>query len=89
MAPQTVERLKNDYAHSGPPNGVDYFLKVQDYDSQEWLAHMVTHPAVMLDGVAIVPITLGAKEKVDVLVFMRKLDGKWKITKVDDTWDYK
>jgi len=26
---------------------------------------------------------------VDVLVFMKRQDGIWKITKVEDTWDYR
>ncbi|QAU23551.1 DUF3828 domain-containing protein [Dyella sp. M7H15-1] len=89
VAADTVKRLRNDYSHGGPPNGVDYFLKVQDYDSHDWLTHIATHPAIMLDGVAVVPVTFGSTDKVDVLVFMRKLDGLWKITKVVDTWDYK
>jgi len=89
VAAETVRRLRDDYAHSGPPSGVDYFLKVQDYDSKDWLAHIKTHPAIMLNGVAVVAVTFGSKDKVDVLVFLRKLDGIWKITKVADTWDYK
>src|ERR1700710_850295 len=32
VAKDTVTRLRDDYAHGGPPQGVDYFLKVQDYD---------------------------------------------------------
>lgn len=88
VAVETVKRLKDDYARNGPPKGVDYFLKVQDYDSHDWLAHIKTHTAIMLDGVAVVPVTFGSKDKVDVLVFMRRLDGLWKITKVADTSDY-
>lgn len=88
VATETVRRLRSAYAHSGPPNGVDYFLKVQDYDSRDWLEHTAIHSAIMLDGVAVVPVTFGSKDKVDVLVFMRKLLGAWKITKVVDTWDY-
>jgi hypothetical protein len=89
VAKETVSRLRDDYAHEGPPNGVDYFLKVQDYDDHDWLSHIATHPAIMLDGVAIVPVTFGSKDKVNVLVFMRRLHNLWKITKVDDTTDYK
>jgi len=68
---------------------VDYFLKVQDYDPKDWLAHTDIYPAIQLSGTAVVPVTFGSTSKVDVLVFMRKLGGTWKITKVDDTWDYK
>ena len=89
VAPETVSRLKSEYAHGGPPNGVDYFLKVQDYDPSDWLAHIATHHAIALNGVTVVPVTFGSKEKVDVLVFLKKVSGNWEITKVDDTWEYK
>ncbi len=85
----TVDRLKEDYKRSGPPGDVDYFLKVQDYDGRDWLAHVATRPAIMLGNVAVVPVTFGSKEKADVLVFMEKLDGVWKITKVEDTRPYR
>lgn len=89
VAKDTVARLKDEYARSGPPGDVDYFLKVQDYDTQDWLAHIAIHHAIDLNGVTVVPVTFGSKNKVSVLVFMRKIDGQWKITKIDDTWDYK
>lgn len=84
-----VTRLRDDYAHAGPPGGVDYFLKVQDYDTNDWLAHMAIHPAIALGEVVVVPITFGLKSPTSVLVFMRKIDGVWKITKISDTWDYR
>lgn len=86
---KTVSRLRDDYARSGPPGGVDYFLKVQDYDGKEWLEHIDARPAIMLGDVAVVPVTFGAKTKTGVLVFMRLVDGTWKITKIDDTDDYR
>jgi len=89
VAKETVARLKNDYAHAGPPNGVDYFLKVQDYDGSDWLAHMGAQRAVMLGDVAVVPVTFGTQNPVHVLVFMKRLDARWKIIKIDDTWEYK
>lgn len=89
VAKDTIARLRNDYAHGGPPNGVDYFLKVQDYDSHDWLAHMQTQHAVTLGEVAVVPITFGSRDKIHVLAFMKRLDGLWKIIKVDDTWQYR
>jgi hypothetical protein len=91
VASRTVERLKDDYRRGGPPLGVDYFLKVQDYDAQDWAAHIVTSPAVMLGEVAVVPVTFGSKDKISVLVFLRREppeQGHWKVVKVDDTWDY-
>jgi hypothetical protein len=89
VLPETVNRLRDDYSRAGPPGGVDYFLKVQDYDGHDWLSHIKTRPVVMLGDVAVVPVTFGSDGKVSVLVFMRKLDGLWKITKVDDTADYR
>ncbi|GGA08152.1 DUF3828 domain-containing protein [Dyella caseinilytica] len=86
---ETVDRLRDDYARSGPPGGVDYFLKVQDYDSRDWLTHIEMHPTITLGDVAVVPITFGSKDKTSVLVFMRLIDGTWKITKIDDTRDYR
>ena len=84
----TVKRLNNEYAYGGPPDGVDYFLKVQDYDSKDWLDHISVHHTIMLGDVAVVPVTLGSNEKVNVLVFLRKQSGIWKITKVDSTRNY-
>jgi Protein of unknown function (DUF3828) len=88
VSEETVERLRVDYKRGGAPNGVDYFLKVQDYDGHDWLTHIEPHPAIMLNRVAVVPVTFGSKDKVDVLVFMEKQSGLWKITKVNDTWAY-
>ncbi|CAN0628549.1 DUF3828 domain-containing protein [Burkholderia multivorans] len=87
VSKNTVVRLREDYSRGGPPNGMDYFLKVQDYDGSDWLAHIAVHPAVMLGGVAVVPVTFGSKDKVDVLVFMKRQDRIWKITKVEDASD--
>jgi len=88
VSAKTVGRLKDEYSHAGPPQGVDYFLKVQDYDPKEWATHMEVHSAMKLGDVAVVAVTFGAKDQTNVLVFLRKQDGRWKITKVDDTWDY-
>jgi Protein of unknown function (DUF3828) len=62
---------------------------VQDYDDHDWLSHIDLHSAIMLGDVAIVPVTFGSKDKVHVSVLMRKLNGIWKITKVDNAMDYK
>ncbi|HTH60404.1 MAG TPA: DUF3828 domain-containing protein [Paraburkholderia sp.] len=86
---KTVSRLRDDYARSGPPGGVDYFLKVQDYDGRDWLAHRETGAAIELGNVAVVPVTFGSTNKTRVLVFLRQIDGAWKITKIDDTDDYR
>jgi hypothetical protein len=88
VAKDTVNRLRSDYAHGGPPDGVDYFLKVQDYDEGDWLAHTLVRPSILLGDVAVVSVTFGSTDKVNILVFLRKQDGDWKVTKIDDTRDY-
>lgn len=88
VAKDTVDRLKSEYAHGGAPHGVDYFLKVQDYDRGDWLAHIAARPAIMLGDVAVVAVTFGSRLESSVLVFLRKQDGVWKIIKVDDTQAY-
>lgn len=88
VAKNTVDRLKSEYAYGGAPQGVDYFLKVQDYDRSDWLAHIAARPAIMLGDVAVVAVTFGAKRDSSVLVFLRRQDGVWKIIKVDDTQAY-
>ncbi|GLQ95603.1 DUF3828 domain-containing protein [Dyella mobilis] len=88
VSQKTVDRLKDVYNRAGPPHDVDYFLKVQDYDPKDWAANVVVHPSTTLGDVVVVPVTFGSKDKISVLVFLRKQDGRWKITKVDDTWDY-
>lgn len=35
VATDTVGRLRSDYMHAGPPNGANYFFKVQDYNSHD------------------------------------------------------
>jgi hypothetical protein len=42
----------------------------------------------LLDDVALVPVTFGSTEKKTNVVFLRKIDDIWKITKVVDTRDY-
>ena len=88
VAKKTIDRLRQVYQSSGPPEDVDYFLKVQDYDSQDWARHTSVHTPVRLGEVAIVPVTFGMKEPSGVLVFLRKEEGRWKIIKIDDTWAY-
>lgn len=68
---------------------MDYFLKVQDYDSRDWLAHMQVQRALMLGDVAVVPVSFGSQDPVHVLVFMKRVDAAWKIIKIDDTWEYR
>ncbi|WP_321815296.1 MULTISPECIES: DUF3828 domain-containing protein [unclassified Paraburkholderia] len=89
VAKDTVNRLRSDYRHNRLPEDVDYFLKVQDEDEQDWLSHIAPHQAVMLGDVAIVPMTFGSKSQTNVVVFMRRIAGVWKITKVDSTLDYR
>lgn len=91
MSKPTVERLRYEYRHNSLPDGHDYFTKVQDYDDKDWAAHIAPHRPIMFDDVALVPVTLGTtKENIKLnLVFLRKQDGIWKITKIDDAQDYK
>ena len=89
VATDTVDRLRNDYAHGRLPGDSDYFLKVQDEDDRDWLAHIATQPAVALGDVTVIPVTFGSADKVSVLVLLRKIDGAWKITRVQDTADYR
>ena len=84
----TVDRLRSDYRHNRLPGDSDYFTKVQDYDEQDWANNIATHRPLMLGDVAVVPVTFGSKDKINVLVFLRKQGDNWKITKVDDTLDY-
>lgn len=89
VAKETVYLLNDDYRRGYLPGDVDYFLKVQDFYEKDWLAHIDMHPTVMMHDAAVVPLTFGSTEKVDVLVFLKKRDGRWKIVKVDDTRDYR
>lgn len=89
VAKDTVNRLRNDYRHDRLPGDTDYFLKVQDEDEQDWLSHIATHRVAMPGDVAVVPVTFGSRDQTTVIVFMRKIAGTWKITKVDDTSDYR
>lgn len=88
VAKPTVDNLRDDYRHNRLPGDSDYFTRVQDYDEKEWLHTMNLHPTTMLDGVAVIPVTFGAKETKNLVVFVRKEDGHWKIAKVEDTRDY-
>lgn len=89
VAHDTVIRLRNEYSRDRLPHDVDYFLKVRDCDEEDWRAHIVTRPAIRLDNVAVVPVTFGSQERVNVLVFTRMFGSVWKITKVTDTQDYR
>ncbi|MFM0649479.1 DUF3828 domain-containing protein [Paraburkholderia bryophila] len=85
----TVNLLRTQYKTSSLPGDAEYFTNVQDFDEADWTAHIVPHPAIMLDDVALVPVTFGSTDKKTNVVFLRKVDGAWKITKVVDTRDYK
>jgi hypothetical protein len=55
--------LRDDYRNNRLPGESNYFTKVQDYDENEWLHHMVLHPTIVPGEVAVIPVTFGAKEK--------------------------
>ncbi|MFM0738808.1 DUF3828 domain-containing protein [Paraburkholderia xenovorans] len=84
----TVDKLRSAYRHNKLPGDSDYFMKVQDYDEQDWSRSIATREPILLGDIAVVPVTFGSKDKVSVLVFLRKQGDRWKITKVDDTLDY-
>lgn len=88
VSAKTVARLRSDWRNDQLPGDGDYFTKVQDYDDRDWRSHIATHAAVVLGKQALVPVTLGSKDKVTVVVLLRKQTRGWKITRVDDTNDY-
>lgn len=88
VAKSTVDNLRDDYRHKRLPGGSDYFTRVQNLDGKEWLNHMVLHPTQMLDGVAVVAVTFGDKEKQNLVVFVQQQQGVWKVIKVEDTGGY-
>lgn len=59
----TVDLLRTQYKHNSLPGDAEYFTNVQDFDESDWEAHIAVHPAIMLDGVALVPVTLGSTDK--------------------------
>lgn len=81
----TIELLRAEYKKNRFAEQTEYFTKVQDYDQDDWLAHIATHPAIQLDDVVLVPVTFGSAEKKTILAFLRKENDNWKIIKVDDT----
>ena len=88
VSKKIVDTLRTQYEHNELPGDSEYFTNVQDFDETDWTRHTAVRPAVMLDDVALVPITFGSIEKKTNVVFLRKIDGSWKITKVVDTRDY-
>lgn len=89
VSKKTVDTLRTQYKHNDLPGDAEYFTNVQDFDEADWIAHTTVHPAIMLDDVALVPITFGSAVKKTNVVFLRKIDDIWKITKVVDTRDYR
>lgn len=85
---RAVDSLRKAYRHERLPGDSDYFTKVQDYNEDDWVKHIVTHPAIMLGDTAVIAVTFGSKDKVSVIVFLRKQGAAWKIIKVDDTQVY-
>lgn len=88
VSKDTVDRLREAYRRNELPGDADYFTKVQDYDEKDWSEHTVARAPILLEDVAVVPVTFGSKDKISVLVFLRKLGDGWKITKVEDTQDF-
>jgi len=89
VAKATVDFLRKQYKANKLAEDAEYFTKAQDFDEKDWQAHIAVHPVVMLDNVALVPVTFGSKDKQTNIVFLRQENGTWKITKVVDTLDYR
>ncbi|MBB6591526.1 YbjP/YqhG family protein [Ralstonia solanacearum] len=88
VAKGTVDRLRDAYRLNKLPGDTDYFTKVQDYDEKDWGRHIAARRPIMLDDVAVVPVTFGSRDKISVVVFLKMQGGSWKVTKVEDTQDY-
>ena len=89
VAKATADRIRADIKRGSLPGDVAYFTKVQDYDPDEWQASTDVHQAVMLtDGVALVPVTFGKQQKVDVVLFLKQQQDHWQIIKAVDTLPY-
>ncbi|NML30265.1 DUF3828 domain-containing protein [Paraburkholderia antibiotica] len=89
VSKKTVDRLRREYSHNDFAEDADYFTNVQDYADDDWLPqNIVARPALFVDGLAIVAVTFGSREKKTNIAFLRKFDGVWKITKVVNTLDY-
>jgi hypothetical protein len=86
--PSTVESLRRDYRRDQLPGGADYFLKVQDYDERDWLAHIKPGRPLTFSEAVVVPVSFGSRSEVTVLVFFTKRHDGWKIIKVDDMLPY-
>jgi hypothetical protein len=84
----TVESLRRDYKRDQLPGGADYFLKVQDYDERDWLAHIKPGRPLTFGDAVVVPVSFGSRRDVTVLVFFTKQHDGWKIIKVDDMLPY-
>ena len=85
----TVDYLQKQYQSNNLSEDAEYFTKVQDFDEKDWITHITVHPVIMLDTVALVPVTFGSKDKQTNIVFLRQENGFWQITKVVDTLDYR
>jgi hypothetical protein len=88
VSKKTVDLLRAQYKNNNLPGDAEYFTNVQDFNEVDWQAHTVVRPAIVLNGVALVPVTFGSTDKKTNVAFLRKQNGIWKITKVVDTRDY-
>ncbi|WP_028227569.1 DUF3828 domain-containing protein [Paraburkholderia ferrariae] len=80
----TVDHLRAAYVHDSLPGDSDYFLKVQDYDDQDWLSHIVTASPSREGQYVVVPVTFGSTDQVRVRVCVVKEGGAWKVVKVEN-----
>jgi hypothetical protein len=63
VSKKTVDLLRAQYKNNNLPGDAEYFTYVQDFDEADWQAHMFVPPAIMLDGVALMPVTFGSTTK--------------------------
>jgi hypothetical protein len=88
VSKQTADALRDDYRHDRLPSDVDYFTKVQDFDAQDWRLHIVVRRAQLIGDMAVTAVSLGSINSINVLVFLQKQDGVWRISKVDNMQAY-
>lgn len=78
----TVKKLKDDYS-SKKYMEVDYFTKVQDYDSKDWIGNINPGKFSVSKGKAKGLVTFGSLNKSSVKVYLIQESGVWKVTRVD------
>lgn len=91
VSKETLERLAFiEKIEEQEINESDYFFYGQDYDSN-WISALKVKPSQPLLGGVVVPVTIGTENggQLQLSVFMRREEGRWKIYRVrDETHQY-